>query len=882
MQSSKGPSTDLPPFQLENGMSVLVGKLISLGLDDLAIKELRILKRRLDTENAPKKAYGSNTATTSAAQNLPELLDFGNSTFTGVKLGLVITTQLQVLRLMTTSRRPKYAEAALPILSTKHPSSPTRLLLLAAKESNAVKQAEKITRQLQTLSEIMFSLSPSVSPADDSLALEERICVTPEAAIQLQTLAFHNRFLWWGIAGHKGDLSKEIFDPFLRCLSTFARRSQEDALDTYQICRLVTHDVTTLLSDCSDSPRALKSTLLGLYRLLGSLAKDASSVEDAISWTEKAQNVSDPKLDSEARNFSNIARLVSLKLRRPRIDPKDEGLLLTLLEGLERPFKGDSVEIDELLLEVSYARRAAITVLAENRAVPDLLDPINGLSDGMREMCESLVFLYPRLSLRYLGTPPDVNSVTKDIVRFEQRRLFIARPAIHGIDSSLFLIKILASAGRLSWDLVDSKLQDCLLLLNRLDCNSSEEPQIDRATPVSYHVRISNLYYTQFLNMRRNPDNPKDGQQVRALRRSIDSIRARPCHEKKAAQFSMKLERMAEFCKETCRYDELFKTLLSLRDELICDGVLSTVRENASCRPIRDAWNADDESSTLGRTVHLLLKVQLKYLSPASQISLFDSSWSNEEKGAILEHQLDLLSNQQSDSMAARNLLIKASQDLLSLYNRQQYPIRRLRVLTRLLYLDLDEGRDAREEIESELYSAKTRELVVEGTRDEGLRGYMDHFQALALTAMELRQSHPNIDVLKRGLGVWASIRTQCEDIITFERKVEDVAGLLTHLHTVSDYLQMMGFDTTRVAILKLITEIHELLINTCSPDGIVLSFSHLGAQWLQLGYSGKAGLALDRARTYNQRNGVTTYATLQLYVSHSEYLLAIGCFDKA
>ncbi|KAE9379236.1 hypothetical protein N431DRAFT_478299 [Stipitochalara longipes BDJ] len=881
LQASKIAGIDLPELQLENGMSVLIGKLVSLGLDDLAIKELRILKRRLETSEGSTKSSASKGSTTTVNQSLPELLDFGKVQCTGAKLGLVITTQLQILRLMTSSRRPLQAEAALSLLAPTHPSSPTRLLLLAAKESKGLKQAEKLSRQLQNLSEILLSLTPSVSPADDALAVEGRLSVTPEVAVQLQTLALHTRFLWWGIAGHEGDLSKEIFDPFLRCLSSFARRSRCDAPEKYRISASVTADLMTLLSDCSDSqPRGLKSLLASMYKILGSFAKDANLLLEAIEWTEAYRKALDSRVDSETRRCSAIARMVSLKLRMTTIDHKDEGLLLNLLEELEHPFKGESADIDDLMIEVSQARKSAMTVLSQYRSVLGQ-NASKKLPEGVLQMCESLVFLCPRLAIRYLGNPPNVNSPTKDIVRYEQRRVFISKQALNSIDSVLFLVRKLLAEGRIAWNLIDSKLQDCILLLNRLELSGSDDSTCEASAPNSHHVRISNLYYSLFLDMRRTPDNTKDGQQLRVLRRSIDSVRTRPREERKAALLSTKLERMAEFCKMIGRYEELSKTLSNLRDELIDHGCLSDVAEMASFRPVKVIWMEDSEAAVLSRTIQSLLRVQIKYSSSISEVSLVQSSWSEEETGVILELQLDTLSKQASNSTAAQSLLRAAFQKILSVYDLAHFPLRRIRVLLRLLLLNEESLEEIVRDVLNELDSTLIRGLTVEGTRDEHLAGYLEHFRAMAISTIELRQEKPSIDVLKESLGAWSSIRNRCEDFAALEHRVDDVPDLLIHLRAIADYLEMKGFATARVTVLRLIVEIEELPSDKSSPDDLVLSFTYLGLQWLRLGYSGKAGLALDRARTYDQQNGVTAFASLQLHISYSQYLLAIGSLDR-
>ncbi|CZR54447.1 related to cell division-associated protein [Phialocephala subalpina] len=881
LQASKSPGMELPPLQLENGMSTLIGKLISLGLDDLAIKELRILKRRLEAVELTKTAKSGptpKTSTTSAAPTLASLLDFGIVGLTGAKLGLVITTQLQVLRLMTSSRNPKQAEDALPTLNLDHPSSPTKLLLQAAQESQTEKQTEKVARQLQTLSELVLSLCPSLSSADDALALEPRLSVSPEVAVQLQTLALHDRFVWWGLAKHRGDLSKDIHDPFLRCLSTFARRSQCSSRDTYDIVLRLAEDLLSFQSDCSKpQPGPLKTVLGGIYRLLGSLSREADCVDDAIKWTKQVRELLDARADSQAKRCSVVARLVGLTLRNVSSHTESEELLFALLEELDRPFKGEPSEIDELVNEVSGARRSAISVLAQFRQSSESSDGAT-LSDGMRQMCESLVFLCPRLALRYLGNSPDGNSSTKDVLRHGQRRQFITKFALNSIDSTLFLVKLLIGEDQISWDLVDSKLQDCVLLLDRVFSNGQSSDE----SGSTHYARISNLYFTQFLNMRRNPEKTKEGQQIRAVRRSIDCIRTRPKHEKRIAQFTKKLERMAEFCKAMKRYDEVYQTLLLIRDEMIGDGVLSTIAENAESKSLDAIWDESDQSRSFGRTLESLLKVGLKCLKPAAQGRLLEETWSDDEKAAVLEYQLEILCKRLIDSETAKALQSNLITDLLSIYDNQRYPLRRLRVLIRLLSLNFDRTEEGLKLLEQDLESSRIEGLIVSNTRDEGLQRYCNHLKKLTTSLLQLRQQRPQVEVFKQVLSSWSASRKRCETLTALEHEIEDVPGLLVQLQTMAEYLNMKGHGTLALATLRLNTDLNELCESLVHPDDLVLNLVRLGSQWLQLGYSGKAGLALDRATTYSNRNGVTSYAKLHCRIMYCEYLLTLGSFDKA
>jgi separase len=151
----------------------------------------------------------------------------------------------------------------------------------------------------------------------------------------------------------------------------------------------------------------------------------------------------------------------------------------------------------------------------------------------------------------------------------------------------------------------------------------------------------------------------------------------------------------------------------------------------------------------------------------------------------------------------------------------------------------------------------------------------------LATTMVELREENPRIEVFKQGVATWSSMRANCNNISDFQNQVENINGLVFHLHTIVDFLQMKGCFSLRVTLLRLIADINETCGTLCSPDDLVISFNDLGVQWLQLGYSGKAGLAFDRAATYCARNGTTPYVNLQMHLSRCQYLLVTGNLDK-
>lgn len=874
LQASKSSGVKLPDLQIETGMSVLIGKLISLGLEDIATKELRILKKMLHPQPVPATTK-KPSPTTLKADGLAELLDFSNTELTGNKLGLAISTQLQVLKLLASCRKAEPLEAALPFLEPSYPSSPIKLLLLATHGTTKA-QVQKVARQIQSLSELMLSLSPSISTAEDSVAVDSRAGVAPDVAFQFQSIALCTRLSWWKLADHQGDIVKDVLDPYFRCLTAFVRRNRGGASSAYERALSNFTNIKNAISeyDATCDPES-ESIMAGIYQLFCSLSQEAGCLDETKRWIEKLQSLQTVSDSSTAKSCAITARLVALSLREVPISPNTEGRLLDLLEALERPFKGPLSEIEDLLTEISTVRRISIVLLAKGSTTSEN-KPVEGWTSGLNQMCESLVFVCPRLFLRYLGNAPSPDSPAKDTVRFEQRRQFITKLASHGIDSALFLTKVLLSEGRLPWDLMDSILQDCLGLLDRLGSISSTTN--GQESSISPYVRISNLYYAKHINMCKDIS-VKDSQSLRALKRSVDCINLRSRQERNSAHLHTKLERMAGIYRKAGRHDESLNSLTMLRDDIIDSGALIAVVNLAATRPLLEAFGQNEATVALGRVTEMLLKVMVNHTTSTSQFQPSDEAWTSEERGVILEYQLKALStfDRTSNTMLLGQRIF---QDLLTIYDESQFPIRRLRAT--ILFLSLNYPlKEIPEEYARNIDLSKLDCTELSCSKDAGLQQYRSHLQALLGIHMELRQDEPNTDNLKSNLSVWYSICENYGSSQALNHQIEDVASLILYLQGTVDFMQMKGHDAMAVAVLQLIATLCELDKDSDCTDDTVLSFIRLGMQWLHLGYSEKAAQALGKAQDLCSLGKVSLQAEIQLHLSHADYQLAVGNTGK-
>jgi separase len=304
---------------------------------------------------------------------------------------------------------------------------------------------------------------------------------------------------------------------------------------------------------------------------------------------------------------------------------------------------------------------------------------------------------------------------------------------------------------------------------------------------------------------------------------------------------------------------------------------LSRVAMARASTPLREAWQESEDALMLARAFSSLVKLEQKSRSRLLQMPFYDVAWSPQERGLVLDHLLDILSRQHKELPNAQREIIL---ELLNVYEIRKFPIRRLRIITHLLKMDPEQRHDLSDDVQSTLAISKVA-AIVENSEDLGLVSYLHHLQALVSTTMELQEDHPRVDLFRPHLASWCSILEAVKDYEALTKLVDEVPEFLNHLLSIADFLHMKGSSMMRVAVLRMIANLNEIPRPDSCPDDLVLSYVSLGLQYLELGYSGKAGLSFDRAQSHASRNGVTPEALVQVQLSYAEYLLSVGNSDK-
>ncbi|KAL6796969.1 peptidase family C50 domain-containing protein [Trichoderma sp. SZMC 28012] len=876
LRAIKGPTKpDEADFQLETGMSALTGKLLALGMHDQALKELRVLKRRLDsifngTQSSSAKSGSEITTTTSA---IADLLNF-NGFITKQSLATITGYQMQVLKLIAATKKPSHIEVILPYLADSYTSSPFNLLSSLAKEG--AKEAAKATRQMASLSQVLLSLAPSISSQEDAVATEPRLSPSPDVAFELQSLAFRIQLKWWKLAGHKGNIDNDVVSPFSRCLRAYTRRQKLDKGSVYQTASESYDTIMQLIHAQKYRPAtSFDSPLASIHQILGSAAQAERRYTEAHRWFQELKSSLTPGQDSSVLRCSVSARLLAVALKKADMDHTIEPLLCEVIEGLDGSLSGTIAELNELLESLSLARRSVVGLLmtclgpkAAESTVPS--DLVNHL--------KTFVLKYPRFVRRWTGLPPNKDASSKQVLQFDQRRQLVAQSIGQTLDATLMVIKCDIQSNTNEWQTTDDVLQYCVSLLDCMNASTLSTTKIDNLG--TYAVKISSLYFSIFSQLRKKSSRSKEENKhfLRALHRSIDVVKDCTEEEKEKAQLSTKIEMFADLCKTSGRTEDAVETLRYICSSMAENGVLADVAAALDTQSPSLAWSMNDKVSLMSRTLRSMSKI--------------DSSWNEwtfplpeAERAAVLEHMMRVGLTSSSASSQPLGLYDAGVAALLRMYTLEKYPVRRLRVLLHLCYQNLGEE----EQLAKILALAEDtwEYMQTEGNgEDTSLAHFIPHMQAYCTSIGALiRVDRSMSTLINEAIDSWKSMIGTCQTQDELFTVIDDPQGLLDHLHSLHQLAGLKGETRLQLAISELNITLSRVFVGSteASGDGLILSHSQLAAQYVNIGLFPQALKTIVQTQELLSRyDGLSRQVLAEFYLSQAEYHTGIGDMDTA
>ncbi|KAI4207997.1 MAG: hypothetical protein LQ348_000367 [Seirophora lacunosa] len=879
----------VPSLHLESAMSMLVNKLIALELLQPAYRQLRALKQALLAASGSAHPIDSKPHEVACSkERVSDLLVFPSAQLTGSLLALVVTFQLQVLRLIAAKRNSFLLEATVGHLQLETPYSPGRLIQ-AQHDSADPRAPAKIANQLEALSRLVLSMCPSTSSLEDHKPGYPNV-LDPLTALRLQLLALKLRSMWWDTAGHQGDVAKELLVPLGQYLSTFRRRSTTGYEHGYSYVKNTLTGLKLFDQDgdtFSTPSTPCKQAWLSVYSEMIELSLKSCLAAETKNWLEKYVKMPIDNEMSPCKRCTAMCRKAILYSRVTTSLPS-EFESTNLLRDAEQLIQGDldggSDELDDLLLAIIGLRKAVGLIINQSLKSKD--------SDGkpplpqLVQQCYSLCSTCVKFLCRYIGTRP-LSADDRLSRRYQQRLRQAVTVTTTFTDSVISTARLMKGDDPVAWKQTDAGLQACLSLAKLTQENRQDDARGFRngSDSSDVYVSVSNAYWLRYSYLQTKCN---AAEASRALKASIDAVDHCQPATKQAAQLPRKFELYGNALEAAQQHGKAVEVYMKAMRLHVEQGVLQKAAMAAATQPVAVLFARQSDFTSLGRVLSAFprLAVRNDTGTTGSSVIFNDDKLGPAERGVALEHQLSALISQSKSkpivSQASQAVEYIAS-ELLAVYVEETFPIRRSRVIETLLWMQTSRPevlpRHVLDPFLDYRIGTSTGKL---GGLDSGLQllgPYLDASRDVALAMREeclVRKQRG----LKKAFSAWYLLVERSHDLEALEARVGDPSAWLLHLELLVDYLDACGLSLLRRSTLQLLTTVREDFFPTLCVE-LAFDLVRLGLQHCRLGYHDKAGLLLHRVQKLADAGILTQEVFVWFYATYAEYLLSIGSIGK-
>ncbi|KAL4993717.1 Separin [Aspergillus recurvatus] len=870
----------LPNLQLEQGACVLAGRLLALGLNDAAYKELRGLKRRiqsyLDGLAAGRKRTGKKDAEDgeeTAKERMSDLISFSNIVGARLVHGLLVSFQSSALRLIAVEKRPATVQKLVPSLQLADESSPANVILAAIGSGALTK--DKAAVQLQLLSSTVLSLS-----AWGASTGRERL--RPITVLTIQLLALEIRCMSWELSGHVCEDNKEMWDPLARYIGAFAQATK--SIEKAEFAVIYKNVVRLQSAFGKTQNRApLPTDNLSVARIatiLGQLAQDAGCFDEALQlFTESLNPLSTGQCLGLATVRCKIATLHFQAIKSSARLPGDvSDAVSQATTTLSLPLKGSSHDLDELLVQAAKLKKLAMGWFGDQISKDQDSPYENVIFPRICEYLNSFV----RFLRRYIGRRP-ADDELNDRETFQKRIDAAQNIVLAAVDSAVAVGRLSVMSQRPPWDEIVSTLLDCQRLLATVEpfneADAAAADSIDLAL-----VKLSNLFWSRYL---KEKEAGKSARELLPLLKQSANLLSGCSPSQRATGFApLKYERLAHTYIEANMASEAEVAFCQSITDHVAAGALEKIASSTDgCFPHQMSQDPKRSGFTLGRVLSAYLKVKLRNKRSAVGEIFDDETLASVQRGHILEWQLGILTEihgTANNDNVFRSIFAEVATRLFEVYPAEQHPVRQLRVVLCGLRFALEQP--------GFLDLSLLQRFADEGRKGLDNDDYQDDHDIKSLAAylknsvrltLGLQQGSLRPEDLESIVSVWTSILRFCRDLKSLVACVGNVEYYLLQMKAVIDYTEIHGLWKLQLSTLELALRATELHGAGTFSEAIII-LSRLVLQYCRLGACTKAHSLLSRADGYITNHEVSCLARLSYELARVGFLLETGDNQKA
>ena len=887
---SEGTNGDikLPPFQIEMGMSAFIGKLIALDMLDTASKELKVLMHRICVKRTKEQMVSEEVSSECLDSKtgkliLADLLRMSTIPDNPQALSLLISSHIHILKILGLRRRPGGIEQAFEHIQLSSNVSPVNAIEQSI-QKNSPEARAKATNQFETLARSISSLTPSLSLSEDARAVDNRISASPYHCLNLFMLSLQIKWKAWLLSNHQIDLRREVFEPFRSAIQAFNRRAKFEPkakIEAIKAASQILSNLMTLGASSYLNSHDYSRSRIDTYKVLSEIAREGQDLDASLRWMSASLQLLNETNPSDAKRASLLCQLGSLELRKSLEEPNSEytGIFVQdAISSLKGNFQGTSLELDELLKAVSSFRKSATLVALESTRSPNVdKKPRNGLEN----LCRQIVILGLRFMIRFLGKEPGPASQDSAVSRYQQRLelcIKVGRPTIEAV---IALARLPSSFEEDVMRSIEDALIDCAQLASQLEPRgTSMRTSPEKSDRHSIWVLLSNVYWSRYLDMKRK--GVGSSKLIQMVHSSVEYLLDCSPSEQETAFFSAKAETLGLLFDTSRDWQKAMQYYARSLNHMIEGGILCAMRGNAVSLPLLRVISEGQTVSPFNRILTAYTKALSQAIVEGDRVALFfdDQKLHPEERGIFLEAQLATLiaAKNHCPSPRATSVSKLIVENLLELFNQEDYPIRRLRVVSRIMRFHLIDSTIFEPNFIAELASENPKSSP---GNDVGLEKFRSHIGGCRDAWFALSHGNAKLDLLKSTLVTWSSIFSNEQDWKAIQERVDDISEWITLLDSIADLFHMQGFELERASALNFAATACKLQPSASSAN-CVSKLSALGLQLSRLGHSRDSGKTLQKARQIIDSTDIPIMVRLQWHLAYAEYLIEIGNLAKA
>lgn len=876
-------SDDNPSYlRLENARLVFVGKVLVFGFNKLACDELQALyhhlqlllqSRQSSVQIGIKRGISQwKNLEAMACTRTAELLYFSMPETTPAALVyLIVNFQIAVLRSESFNSQQALASTVAKALDPICEDSSIAFLL---KRLDSPSERERAMRLLDSLVCLLWQVSQTFStpksPTDLSITRNR---------FGIQSLSLKLRACSIKISGHEKDISNGVLAPFARCLSSFSKNCSNSPLEKFKLAK----EMFTSLQQYVPQTRIVEeASTFEVLSFLSLLALETDCIEESQRLADEMKK--NGALIPNMRLYAWSCKLATSCLRSFK-DPAKSDLCLGYCENAIRCINGDLSgnfqDFEAVLGAVSELVKSASWAIKRSSYLSSKRSDVRSVLLKTLVSSGSLLIRYQtyftKLSSQSIGPRAESSTVSRELYRST-------------IESILSILKYEQRTSEIIWHEASDALQVCWTLFEKF-CQSVgyDNGYDDRSDGVTdiLCVHISDLYWSIFVKLDEKSIHQRD-QKITSLTRSCEILQMGGKQAKVMGNLPLKLCKLGRALLAEKIYHKAGETLSLAVEASSETGTLSVVVSNLRVKPLQAVVNDSDPIQVLGSALKSHLSLFLEHVElPCFGEGLYDNkSLSLEERGALLEWQLMLLTSPEStcgriDSLRFSSLCSQLGRLLLQVYDSKRFPLRRQRVLIDLLMLEQEAfGTSESLILMDEVEDAARMFSQTDLGNDQGLQEYKQHLRASLTTCLAVRSKTLIKLQMTTATKIWTGLIDDCKTSEALSRKIYDFNGWISQLEMMTDFADIQGFERLRLCNLHLLSKVYELLYGRQS-DECNLASIRVAHQYLRLGHTSRAGRLLGKIRMETKYMGPRRKHLNYLDVAELEYYTILCDFSE-